>query len=79
VQLLKKGIIMRIGSGEMVRVWLDNWITQEHFLNLITRQRCSTVRIVSNLIDSTSCEWLPNVVSNLIDPTSCEWLPNVIN
>lgn len=41
LELLKKGIIWRIGSGSQVRIWRDPWIPREHTMRVITRQgRC---------------------------------------
>lgn len=33
LELLKKGIIWRIGSGTQVRIWLDPWIPREHSMS----------------------------------------------
>jgi hypothetical protein len=39
LELLKKGAIWRVGSGESIRIWRDQWIPRETSLALVTKKR----------------------------------------
>ena len=50
IELLKKGIIWRVGNGKNFRIWRDNWIPRYFYLRPITRRRPSRLKWVADLI-----------------------------
>lgn len=51
LELLKKGMIWRIGTGDKVRVWRDNWLPRDLHLQPITQQGRCRLRWVSVFLD----------------------------
>jgi hypothetical protein len=52
LELLKKGLIWRVGNGESVRIWRDSWIPRECTLKVIGPCGKSRLNRVSSLIDA---------------------------
>lgn len=57
LELLKKGVIWRIGCGTQVRIWRDPWIPRELSLRTTTRQGRCRLRWVSELLEQGGREW----------------------
>lgn len=53
LELLKQGIIWRIGCGTQVRIWRDPWIPRPLSLRVTSNRGCCTLRWVSELLDIT--------------------------
>jgi hypothetical protein len=51
LELVKKGMIWRIGNGASVRAWRAPWIPRESFLKPITRQGRCRLRWVSDFLN----------------------------
>ena len=57
LDLLKKGVIWRIGSGSQVRIFRDNWIPRADALKVSGRLANSRRRWVSELINPVTRSW----------------------
>jgi hypothetical protein len=57
LELLKKGVVWRIGSGTSVRIFRDNWLPRAGELKLSGRRGNSRRRWVSELIDPATRTW----------------------
>ncbi|WVZ52945.1 hypothetical protein U9M48_003943, partial [Paspalum notatum var. saurae] len=57
LELLKKGIIWRIGDGSQVRIWRDPWIPQEVTLKVSSRRGRCRLHWVSDLLNSQGTDW----------------------
>jgi hypothetical protein len=57
LELLKKGIIWRIGNGTKVRIFRDNWIPRLHAMKVEGRRGTSRKRWVAELISPEQRTW----------------------
>ncbi|WVZ51469.1 hypothetical protein U9M48_002614 [Paspalum notatum var. saurae] len=57
LELLKKGIIWRIGDGSQVRIWRDPWIPWEVTLKVSSRWGRCRLHWVSDLLNSQGTDW----------------------
>ena len=57
VQVLKKGIIWRVGSGQDINIWHDPWIPRDETREVQTRRGNQLLSRVADLIDPTTSSW----------------------
>jgi hypothetical protein len=53
LELLKKGIVWRVGNGKKIRIWRDNWIPRGE-LKITKNLKKSRLRRVSDLINQNA-------------------------
>ena len=51
LELLKKGIVWRVGDGHNIRIWRDRWLPAEPSRQPITQQGTCRLRRVAELLD----------------------------
>ena len=57
VELLKKGIIWRVGSGKDIDIWSDPWIPRGSTRKVITQKGNNLITKVSELINPITNKW----------------------
>ena len=57
LELLKKGLIWRVGDGKQISVTNDNWIPGDEFLRPYGSRVANPPENVSELIDATVACW----------------------
>jgi len=72
VQLLKKGIIWRIGSGTDTYIWKDPWIPRGYTRRPITPKGSSLLIRVSELIDPATGTWDELLIRDTFWPEDAE-------
>lgn len=68
LDLLKKGLIWRVGNGQSIRVWRENWIPHPHSYKPISSQGRCRIRFVSDLLNSND-SWNVELLHNYFLPT----------
>jgi hypothetical protein len=57
VELLKEGLVWRIGDGSNVNIWDDPWLPRDGALKPITPRRQCIYTKVSELISPITSQW----------------------
>ena len=52
LDLLKRGLIWRVGNGRNIRVWRDNWIPRPFSFKPVSLQGRCRIRFVSDLLNA---------------------------
>ena len=67
--LIKKGMVWRIGDGSHVNIWTDNWLPVEHHHKVISPHPSGThLAKVSDLIQTSSRRWNQQLVQSTFLP-----------
>ncbi|KAK9996808.1 hypothetical protein SO802_021494 [Lithocarpus litseifolius] len=67
--VVEKGMMWRIGDGNRIRVFYDNWILGVFPLKAIARtQELIDDCVISSLIDTDTGEWNEQMIDHLISP-----------
>ena len=68
VQLLKKGIIWRVGNGENIRVWEDPWIPRGSTRRISSPKGRNLIGRVSELINPITNQWDADLIKQTFWP-----------
>ena len=67
-ELLKEGLIWRIGNGADVKIWKDPWLPKGSTRKPITPRRSCLLSRVNELIDPTTGEWDERLICDIFWP-----------
>lgn len=56
-ELLRHGVIWRIGNGEKVNIWSDNWIPRAGSMKPVGCKESQNVRVVADLLNNHGSGW----------------------
>ncbi|KAK9984665.1 hypothetical protein SO802_034190 [Lithocarpus litseifolius] len=71
--VVEKGMMWRIGDGNRIRVFYDNWIPSVFPLKATARtQELIDNSMISSLIDTDTGEWIEQMIDHLISPFSAQ-------
>lgn len=57
LELLKKGLIWRVGNGKKIQIQRDQWVPRKSGLKITVFKRRSRIRWVNQLMKAGSKEW----------------------
>ena len=72
LDLLKQGIIWRVGNGSQIRVWRDPWIPRDQSRRVISRKGSCRIRWVSELLDIDGRDWDVGKLVQIFNPVDVE-------
>ena len=70
--ILKHGIIKRVGNGQTTRIWEDNWISRDEMLRPYGCRVADPPVMVADLIDATTATWNRQLVQQVFMPMDAE-------
>ena len=65
VELMKDGIIWRVGDGSSINIWTDPWLNRDDARQPITPRRLCLLQKVQELIDPYTMQWDEELVKQL--------------
>lgn len=68
LELLRKGVVWRVGDGSSIRIWRDNWLPCPLGMKPIGSVRTCRLRRVNHLIDQNSRSWDEALVRRFFFP-----------
>lgn len=77
LELLKQGIIWRIGSGSQVRIWRDPWIPGDHSMRVTTKQGRCRLKWLSDLLDQERKDWDMNLLDSIFNMADVEAITKI--
>ena len=60
--IIKMGVIRRIGDGTTTRIWHHNWIPRNRVMKPLTALVADHPQLVSELIDHTTASWQEEII-----------------
>jgi hypothetical protein len=75
--VLKQGLIKRIGAGGGTSVWNSNWIPRDGFLRPVTCLMDDPPQLVSDLIDVHNAAWDEEKLNQFFLPMDKELIKNI--
>jgi hypothetical protein len=74
LELIKEGIIWRIGNGRSVHAWRDNWIARDYNLKASHGKMNNRIRHVDQLILQNSNKWNEPLIRKVCRVEDAEWI-----
>jgi hypothetical protein len=74
LELIKEGIITRVGNGKSVNIWRDNWLPRNYNLKVTPGKTNSRVRRVNQLLRNGSNEWNEDLVKKVCYSQDVDWI-----
>ena len=68
VQVLKKGIIWRVGNGQNIKIWADPWLPRDSSRQVRSRRGNQLLMKVSDLINPISLTWDTQLIQQTFNP-----------
>lgn len=72
LELLKAGVVHRVGNGVSINIWRDNWLPRRTAMKPVGSTRWCRLRKVCHLIDRRSGQWDEAVVRRYFYPWDVE-------
>jgi hypothetical protein len=76
LELLKQGIVWRIGDGESVRIWRDGWLPRKTGLKITSQRNSSRLIKVKSLINGDQ-QWRRDLVNETFFPHDAMHILNI--
>jgi hypothetical protein len=68
LDLIKRGVIWRVGNGEKIQIWRDNWIRRNGSLKITGKKKNTRIKRVKELFGNGTNGWNEDLVNSLFYP-----------
>jgi hypothetical protein len=72
LDLIKRGVIWRVGNGEKIQIWRDNWIRRNGSLKITGKKKNTRIKRVKELFGNGTNGWNEDLVNSLFYPHDAE-------
>jgi hypothetical protein len=76
-EVLKGGLIRRIGTGETTNIWSMDWLPVAGLRRLVPSNRANHPQLVSELLDSTSASWDQEKLMEFFTPADVAMITSI--
>ena len=77
VDVLRQGLIKRIGTGQNTHPWNENWLTRDSMLRPVTCLKDEPLNQVSEFIDSSTATWKVSLLREYFIEMDVEMILNI--
>jgi hypothetical protein len=77
LELVKEGLISRIGNRNNVNIWRDNWIPRDYKMKATPGKTKSRIRRVNQLLKPDGKSWNETLVSKVCYLQDADWILNL--
>jgi ribonuclease HI len=74
LDLIKEGIIYRIGNGNKVNIWRDNWLPRDYNLKVSQGKTRTRIRRVNQLLAPDGKSWNEALVRDVCYSSDVDWI-----
>jgi hypothetical protein len=74
LELLKEGMIWRVGTGRSINIWRDNWIPRDYNLKASPKEASARIRRVGQLLTQNPRKWNEELIKKICDPEDVMWI-----
>jgi hypothetical protein len=71
LELLKKGLIWRVGNGKQIKIWRDSWIPRVAYGKILTPKGNRQIRRVSELLAENG-DWNSQLINTIFLPVDAD-------
>jgi hypothetical protein len=76
-EVLRQGLIRRIGTGQHTNAWDDNWLPRDLNLRPIACPKRDPPQLVSAFIDQANCQWDVTKLNNYFLPMDVQVIQSI--
>jgi ribonuclease HI len=77
LELLKKGILWRVGNGSQIRIWRDPWIPRAHSYRVTSHKGRCRLKWVSELLNSQGYGWDHDKLVRIFNQADAEMIAKI--
>jgi hypothetical protein len=77
LELIKEGLIWRVGNGNSINIWRDNWVPRDYNSKISQGETSARIRRVDQLLLQDCNNWNEALVRKISVLEDAEWILNL--